>query len=45
MEQAYKMHGDVLASHGVTKNDTYDVPKSASTTSQAEPEFAAVLTA
>ncbi|KAJ5755896.1 hypothetical protein N7533_005439 [Penicillium manginii] len=45
MEQAYKLHGDVLASHGVTKNETHDVPKSASTTSQGEPEYSTAIMA
>ena len=33
MEQAYKLHGDVLAEHGVSKNETIDagVKRSVST--------------
>ncbi|KAJ5090076.1 hypothetical protein N7532_008760 [Penicillium argentinense] len=30
MERAYKLHGDVLATHGVTKTQTYHAPKSES---------------
>ena len=46
MEQAYKLHGDVLASHGVQKKETNDRPKSASiTTCDGEPECSAALTA
>ncbi|KAJ5287343.1 hypothetical protein N7478_003029 [Penicillium angulare] len=32
MEQAYRLHGDVLAEHGVTRSETYDTDKTDVTT-------------
>ncbi|KAJ5105715.1 hypothetical protein NUU61_003062 [Penicillium alfredii] len=40
MEQAYKLHGDVLAEHGVTKSEAYDAGKTELTSTPAEQENA-----
>lgn len=37
MEQAYKLRGDVLAEHGVTKADSYAAGKAELTTTDPEP--------
>lgn len=40
MEQAYQLHGDVLAEHGVTKSEAYDAGKTELTSTPAEQENA-----